>query len=294
MSMLDVEFVSRYARVPSPTTVAAAVSAHTSIRDLLGDKDYFTFLQGSYKNDTALADMNDVDIVAVDRRLVSRVHSGRTGLSGSGTAWSDIFGRIETKLQDSHHYRGKWKREDKCIRVNTGIRVDIVPAVVVTEAGADPIALYSFAGQREKINWPRGHYEGATRKSQETNGTFKQQVRLFKRWARCWFGGAKIAPSYYIECALHACPNSEFTGHLAEDFLRLAARLITWNHTATRLPRIAGSGELLSSEEWTVDNFVRFQAQLLTSTAIIRDAVVTHDAALARTRWVSAFNGYTG
>ena len=67
---------------------------------------------GSSKNDTAPTDMNDVDIVAVDRRLVNRAHSGRTDLlSGPGTSWSDIFGRIEAKLQNSQHYRGNWKRE---------------------------------------------------------------------------------------------------------------------------------------------------------------------------------------
>ncbi len=293
MSLLDADFVARYARAPSQTTVDAAVSAHTSVREILGDVDYVTFLQGSYKNDTALADMNDVDIVAMDRKLVSRAYSGRSDLIGAGTPWSEIFERIEAKLQASSYYRGKWKREDKCIRINTGIRIDVVPAVIVSAAGADPVALYSFSAQREKVNWPRGHYDGAVRKSQETSGNFKQQVRLFKRWARCWFAGTKVAPSYYIECALHACPSSEFTGHLPEDFIRLGSRLLSWRHGMTQLSRVAGTGELLSGEEWTAENFARFQAQLAASVGTAREALAAFETGRARSRWVATFNGYT-
>jgi hypothetical protein len=289
---LDAEFVSRFAAPPSKTTVDSAISAHTNIRALLDDTKYATTLQGSYKNDTALADMNDVDICAVDRALVSRQFSRSAG-SGPGVAWDEIFGRIERVLQGSHHYAGKWKREDKCIRVNTQIRVDIVPAVRVVDAAQDPIAIYSFSKGAERLNWPRGHYEGAAAKSGRTNGNFKQTVRLFKRWSRCWFQGTKVAPSYYLECALHSCEDHQFTGDLAADFERLAGRLTSFSYGTSKVPRIAGEGDLLSPGEWTSENFTRFQTQLRSSLGQVRAARTSWDSASARRFWISAFNGYT-
>jgi len=289
---LDATFVARFAAPPSPTTVNSAVSAHTSIRSILGDTKYATVLQGSYKNDTALADMNDVDIVAVDRGLTSRTYSSRV-ISGDGVPWVEIFARIERALQTSHLYAGKWKREDKCIRVNAGMRVDVVPAVCVSDANNDPIVIYSFSQGREKRNWPRGHYDGGTAKSGATSGTYKQTVRLFKRWARCWFYGTKVAPSYYIECALHACPDAEFTGDLAGTFDNLGRRLATMSYASAKIPRIVGEGDLLTSEEWGMAEFQRFQSQLTASLAHVRAARTTHDSSAARRSWITAFNGYT-
>lgn len=38
-SYLPADFVARYARPPSDTTVSRAISVHQSVRDLLGDSD---------------------------------------------------------------------------------------------------------------------------------------------------------------------------------------------------------------------------------------------------------------
>lgn len=126
---LDNAFVISYAQKPPEPVVTRAKALHQSVRVLLGDQDYLTFLQGSYNNDTALADMNDVDIVAV-----------RKGLRGTNPSlgremWSSLFGQIEDKLQQDPRFRGRRKREDKCIRLDTEVRIDIVPAIAL---GNDP------------------------------------------------------------------------------------------------------------------------------------------------------------
>lgn len=274
---VDADFVTRYATPPTKTTMEQVVSAHTSIRDLLG-ANYSTLLQGSYKNDTALSDINDVDIVALD------LHPGAT--------WQAIFGRIEAILQGSPHYAGKWTRGDKCIRVNTRMKVDIVPAIGT--ADRDPIKVFSFSKNKDRQNWPRGHYESGAAKSRTTNGHFKQSVRLFKRWAKCWFPGTKVAPSYYIECALHARPDSDFSGDLAATFERIASGLAATSYRSTRLPRIAGDGDLFTAEEWGSAEFSRFQNQLTASLEDVRAARTARDVASGRQAWTRAFNGYTG
>lgn len=282
-------FVAQYARVPSASTVERAVSIHQNVRALLGDLDYSTFLQGSYKNDTALWDMNDVDIVAVSRGLVSSHFNGTTPTNG--VSWEEIFGRIERKLQADARYQGKWTRGDKCIRLNTGVKIDIVPAVQVGSIETDPVAIYSFEARGERKNWPRGHYDAGTAKSGRTNGAYKQTVRLFKRWARCWFGTRKVAPSYYLECAVFAHPDADFTGDLERDFISVGAKLVHSPFSTTILRRLVGDGDLLTAAEWDQLRFQEFQSTLQIALRHAVGAQAASSEQRAREMWVAAFNG---
>lgn len=292
---LDADFVGRFARGPSTTTTSTVISAHTSIRKLLGDTDYATLLQGSYKNDTALWDINDVDIVAVSTNLRSRAHSGWPGNGGPGTTWHEIFAKIEQKLESSALYKGKWERKDKCIQVNTTMKVDIVPAVFVESATSDPVSVYSFRAATERLNWPREHYEKGAAKSGATYGAYKPTVRLFKRWSKCWFTAeSKVAPSYYVECLVHSRPNSEFSGDLAADFTRIAEGLVGINYSTQQLPRIAGAGNLFTEAEWTQGRFEQFQQRLRQALPSLRAALSETSQARARQHWIDAFNGDNG
>lgn len=287
--MLPADFVARYARPPSDTTVKRAVSIHQGVRELLGDAEYATLLQGSYKNDTALWDMNDVDIVAVSRNLVSSHFTGAAPTNP--VPWTEIFSRIERKLQGDPRYEGKWTREDKCIRLNTDIRIDIVPAVRVGDADADPISIYSFRAKQERKNWPRGHYDAGAEKSGLTSGAYKQAVRLFKRWRTCWFGKDKTAPSYYLECLVHARANERFSGDLAQDFITIGGEIAQMQYGVSELPRLAGEGNLLTPGEWESSKFSEFQNKLRSSLRFAEAALSADSEARARAAWVSAFNG---
>lgn len=283
------EFVASYARPPAQTTVDRAVSIHTNIRALLGDAEYDTFLQGSYKNDTALWDLNDVDVVAVSRALVSTQFGGSTG--GVGVPWTEIFARIERKLQGDVRYQGKWERGDKCIRVNTGVKVDIVPGVRVGDVDTDPVAIFSFKAASERKNWPRLHYDAGVAKSGATNGAYKQTVRLFKRWAKCWFGDRKVAPSYYIECCVHSAPDSTFTGRAPQDFFAVATHLAGLDYHATAVPRLTGTDDILTAQEWELSKFNEFQTTLRHALVFALAALGDSIEVRAKQRWIAAFNG---
>jgi hypothetical protein len=286
---LAASFLTQHARPPSKSTVERAVSIHQNVRAILGDTEYATFLQGSYKNDTALWDMNDVDIVAVSRSLVSSHFNGTTSING--VSWEEIFSRIERKLQSDGRSQGKWTREDKCIRLNTGVKIDIVPAVCIGNIDTDPVSIYSFSARSERKNWPRGHYEAGTAKSARTNGAYKQTVRLLKRWARCWFGARKVAPSYYLECAVYAHPDPEFTGNLEDDFIAVGQRLARVSYSTTLLPRLAGDGDLFTAPEWDSSRFQEFQATLRRSLQYAESAQAAPTENRAREMWSAAFNG---
>lgn len=285
---LDNDFVVRYARPPAQTTLDRAISLHRNVRDVLGETDYLTLLQGSYKNDTALADMNDVDIVAI-------VRNPPVTSFWSEVDWARIFSTIESKLAGDSRYQGKWKRHDKCITLDTGVNIDIVPAVPGRDADVDPIEIYSWGRGRSRKNWPRIHYENAAKKSAATSGTFKQAVRLFKNWARCHFGDQKVAPSYYFECLIYSLPDKLFTGELADVFVALSEDILVrygggFSATYT-LSRVGGEGDLFTSAEWDIDRFRRLRSQLTDSLVHAKVAVRELDLTRSRAAWRMAFAG---
>lgn len=282
---LDNEFVLTYARPPSDAIRQQAIAYHQKVRAQLGDTDYVTFLQGSYANETALADMNDVDIVVVRKNL-----TGTGGAPLGGTSWSALFKEVAAKLGPL----GPWRQEDKCIRLNTpGVRVDIVPAIALGgDPAQDPIAIYSFKAGRQKKNWPRGHNAGGRAKGTATSGQYKQAVRLFKSWKASHFGSKKVAPSYYLECLLHSMPNKLFAGALAPTFVALAQEIVRrYPSPHGSLSRIAGEGNLLAPDEWNTASFKEFLDRLTGALPHAEKALREPDRERARSHWRGAFNG---
>ena len=60
-NLIPQETLDSYTAAPSDATVAAVKRLHENIRDILG-ADFETLLQGSYRNDTSISDLNDVDM----------------------------------------------------------------------------------------------------------------------------------------------------------------------------------------------------------------------------------------
>lgn len=288
---LDNEFLLTYVKKPDETRVKLANAEHPRVRKVLGDADYETFLQGSYKNGTALEKMNDVDIVAVRRSPPTHATAEER--------WDFLVRDITQRLQQEPRFTGRWSRGDKCIRLNTpdGLKIDIVPAISASGSPtSDPITLYSVRERRETKNWPRGHMEGSRRKGAATNGHFKQAVRLFKWWRNCHFSSNAVARSYYLECLLHSMPDKLFEGDLATWFVELSRAIgrrfpdaRAW-HSQT-LPRIAGKGNLLSSEEWGARDFEQFRGTLARALLHAEEALAASDKHRAREAWKAAFNG---
>ena len=292
VSALDSDWVARYATGPSDTTVQQAISLHSNVRGLLSEGPYDTILQGSYKNDTALADMNDVDILAIRSDLT------KEGLGWlESISWEGIFSDIEQRLGSDQRYAGKATRRDKCIALATGIKLDIVPAVGVVSSSSDPVLIHSFAGKTDRRNWPRGHYENGAAKNGRTNGAFKPLVRLFKRWARAQFPNTTAAPSYYLECLIHSLPDGLFSGGLATDFMRVSDAILSRHgglggYNFKLLPRIAGEGDLLNGGEWRGEAFDLFIDRLRASLPHAIAATTETAPDRAKAAWRMVFAGH--
>lgn len=282
--------VQRYARGPSQTTVSSVAAFQDAIRDALGS-DYETFLQGSYKNDTSIRDINDVDIVAVLKFTSSGAFSGRPVTNY--VSWADIFAEVRGRL-DSASFRGRTSIGDKCVHVNADWSADVVPAVTINGYDRDPIAIYSFREQAERKNYPRVHYENGVRKQQRTGNAYKPTVRMFKAWAaNHWANDPSIAPSFYVECVVYNATDSNFgLDDLASTFFYVGYRIES-NFLPT-LPRyvssVAEDKDILVESEWKLANYSRFHAQLTRSTSLVLDARNARNQAEAVRLWRAAFN----
>lgn len=277
----------RYMAAPAPTIVTAAKSVQETIRSVLGG-DYETFLQGSYRNDTGVPDLNDVDVVALRKWTTSAVFGGSTG--GGTISWDQIFREIQDRLEASHHYRGKTERGDKCVKVNTNFKADVIPAVRIGDFEDDPIAVYSFREGSERKNYPRDHYERNKEKQARTVDNYKPTVRMFKRWTRNWFSGTDVAPSFYVECLIHSMQDGFFTSDPPGTFLLVADYIVNKLTRNDVIMSVADDKDILTNAEWSPTRFGTYQAQLSQSLSLVGQAFNATYSTQAERLWREAFN----
>jgi hypothetical protein len=277
--------IDRYAAGPSATRVTEVQRLHQRIRSVLGDASYDTFLQGSYRNDTAIANINDVDIVALSRTQSS---------PQSNFQWDQLFGTIERTLRASYLISGGVSRGDKCITISGTPSADVVPAIRKGAITSDPIAIYSFRQRSERDNYPRVHYSRGVDKNKplRTNGAYKPTVRLFKRWVRQYSDHAKIAPSFYIECAVHKAADAKFDTYLPLSFAQVALEICSWTRNTVILS-VAGDKDVLLSTEWQPERFEAFQSKLLRDVNFVVRALNATTATEANRLWKLAFGDTT-
>jgi hypothetical protein len=246
--------IDRYAAGPSATRTSQVKSLHENIRAALetwGNKEFDTFLQGSYRNGTAIADINDVDIAALYDPWASPQPYSQ---------WLWLFNHVADILQKSTLVSGTVSLGDKCIKLDGTLKADIVPAISNTSySSTDPIMIYSRRKRADRANYPRTHYRHGVEKQSATSDTYKATVRLFKRWVRQY--DTLTAPSFYVECAVHSVPSSEFNTCLPLSFASVAVKLLGYTRK-TMIPSVAGDKDILVSSEWDPDDFEDFQSRL--------------------------------
>ncbi len=279
---------SRYTAAPTQTTVTAVKSLHENIRAVLANA-YETFLQGSYKNDTSIPDLNDVDIVAVRRGTYSTHFTGRSG--SNPIEWETIFDELRALLEASHHYRGKTEKRDKCVNVATGFSADVVPAIEIVDALTDPIAIYSRSARKERKNSPRLHYQKGVMKQETTDDLYKPTVRMFKRWCRQVIADDDIAPSFYIECLIYGFSDDSFVLDPVERFHSIASAIAGLDyHRQGGILTVAGDKSILTQDHWSAAAFAEFQHRLRGSVATVGQATGATSQLEADMLWRRAFN----
>lgn len=279
--------VARYAAGPSQAKVDQAKSLRRDVSTALGT-GYQVFLQGSYRNNTGVAELNDVDVVALSKTVHSTVDRGPAQYP---VTWDEIFSRVERRLDAHPRFAGLLERGDKCIKVDTSLSLDVVPAIYRDAPDYDPIEVYSFRDRRRRDNYPRDHWESGVAKNDDsrTDGAFKPTVRLFKRWARNVLSDPKLAPSFYIECAVHHVPDDAFSSDLAVSFVGVGLYLIQDVSRSTVVYSVAGDKDILVESEWHPDKFEQFQRELAGSVVSAGKAMQASTTTEANRLWRQAF-----
>ncbi len=270
MHLIPDSEIIRYSRAPSASTISAVSKFQDDIRAGLGD-EYETFLQGSYKNDTSIRDLNDVDIVAIKKSIGSGTFSKEA--FATYISWNDIFSSAASKLGTLKKFAGKLTWGDKCIVVESELKADVVPAVRIATPDTDPIAIYSFREGKERLNYPRLHYQRGVEKN-KTTGSYKSVVRMFKRWATGHWPNVTCS-FFFIECLIHSVPDNQFQSDLVYSFFAVA-RYIEVNVTPAVFPvilSVAGDKDILTPEEWKREQYTAFHAKLSECTGYLAHAI---------------------
>lgn len=216
--------IDHLTRGPSASKTTQVATLQNYIQELLGDTHH-TFLQGSYVNDTAISDINDVDIVAVRKTTYSSIHSPHRFTES--IPWDSIFSEIETQLKGQSKYAWTVTRGDKCIKVRGAFDVDVIPAVKVDhDHTTDPIVIYSHSKAVERPNFPRTFYENGVAKNTSTSGFYKPTVRMFKNWARNHINDDKTISSFKMQALVYGAQDSEFSGDYPSNFITVGVNML--------------------------------------------------------------------
>lgn len=287
------EDVQKHTKSISDTKTKQVSNLQNHIQEILGDTHH-TFLQGSYKNDTSISDINDVDIVAVRINTYSARHSSQI-VTSTTIQWDSIFSEIEQKLRSQKLYNWTVIRKDKCIEVQTSsFKADVVPAVQVSAKHTqDPIVIYSFKTSSEKVNSPRVHYENGVKKHQNTNQNYKPVVRMFKNWIKNHFPVNSPISSYHMESLVHGVDDNNFADDYALSFILVASDISDKLANLPLFPppyisSVCGTENILNN--WDPINRKKFVDRLLSSTLVAAKAYKENTIAGAKEYWSKAFN----
>jgi len=264
---LSDHFASFFRRLnPSATFEAQASREYQSIKALLEDRQGLAaelsprcFLQGSYRQSTAIYTINDVDIVAL-----CELWQPGSGEGGGGRSYDRhvIFDTIAAPLLADQRYRSKvrYTQTSMCIKVDLGIKIEILPVVYAAgnfDPQKEPFRLYRPERQQWEDGYARYHQAYLSLKNDDdrTGGNFIPAIKVMKH-IRSLFG--LDAVSFHIECLLHSFPDSLFRGapadYLANILLHIASKgADTWYGEVCKTP--CGDRDIFTGAEWPLESW---------------------------------------
>jgi SMODS domain-containing protein len=290
---LSRNFQSFFSRLnPGSSFEQRASSQHNTIRALIEDRtglagelEPVTFLQGSYRQQTAIYDINDVDIVV----LCKLWYPGSELGGGKSYGRDEIFRIIAAPLLADMRYRDKvrYGQRSMCIKVDLGIQVEILP--VVFKAGTsdpkqEPFALYRPETGRWEDGFARYHQSWLSNKNapNRAQGNFIPMIKVLKH-IRSLFKRRGV--SFHIECLLYSLPDWVFWGEPATYITAVLTAIAAtpaadWYQARCMTP--CGDRDIFTASEWAPDDWSSFHdlisrcasvAIAATTTTIYTDAV---------------------
>lgn len=294
---LSANFKSFFGRLnPGTSFTATASSQYNTIKGLIGDRSGpaaalspSCFLQGSYRQDTAIYTINDVDIVAL-----CQLWYPASGGSGGDTIYyrDDIFRIIAAPLLADGRYRDKVKfgSQSMCIKVDLGIKVEILPVVYklgTNEAQVEPFMLYRPENARWEDGYARYHQRWLTWKDRDeaTGGNFIPTIKVLKH-IRSLF--SQKAVSFHLECLLYSLPDSVFRGGPADSIASVLSQIAArtpqeWYQSRCMTP--CGDRDIFTGSEWGAQDWWGFHELLSKCSQVALGAIQTPTQSQAISSW---------
>jgi hypothetical protein len=254
---------------PSPSFESQASSQYTTIKALIEDPNGPArelsprcFLQGSYRQATAIYTINDIDIV-----VLCELWQPPSGGVGVGRSWSrdDIFNTVAAPLFADGRYRAKvrYGPQSMCIKVDLGIKVEILPVVYKhgnNDASVEPFRLYRPEAAEWQDGFARYHQQWLTWKNSigKTGSNFIPMIKVLKH-LRSVFDVDAV--SFHLECLLFNLADDVFRGTPA-DYIPSVLSAIT--AMSAEAAWIAGcmtpckDRDVLSESEWGLNRWHSF------------------------------------
>lgn len=275
--------IDKYSSGPTEATENGLQTTRDNIVKLLGS-NYDVFLQGSYKNDTAIYDINDIDIVAVRTNNIPYL-------------WEDIFNDIQNKISSFTFYNGKVTKGNKCVKlVLQNKKVDVVPAVRQDiyngqrNSFNEPIQVFNRANQIVINNYPKTHYDNGVKKNKSTNGNYKKCVRLMKNFVKN-HKGTNTAPSFYLECLIYSYSDPSFAKNsLIESFYFICNHMANSSDFNMSFKSVAGDKVIIQTTEWNNANFLKFRNYLRDKLPYLKNAIMSNSTIEADRNFKLFFN----
>jgi hypothetical protein len=284
---------------PSPSFEAQASSEYNTIKGLIENRGGLAaalrpkcFLQGSYRQQTAIYTINDVDVVA----LCDLTIGGPPAPPQFGAPiWTrdSIFHTIAAPLLSDGRYRNKvrYNRTSMCVKVDLGIKVEILPVVYKAEHYPDdskePFALYRPERAQWEDGYARYHQWWLSNKNAraQVSGTFIPMIKVVKH-LRTLHGVDAV--SFHLECLLFQVIDQVYGGSPADYICRILNHLATiaaedWYKMNIYTP--CGDRDIFTAAEWSWLSWAEFHGHVRQWAAIACAASNATDKQLAVRLW---------
>lgn len=279
---------------PSPSTVSACSSAHSTLRDRLASHETFknvhvdTFLSGSYVRDTAIRPKSrqgelqrpDVDIIVVTSHTTSDVPS-------------DVIDQLHQALLDSGYKSLRKNRRSVSVFLAT-VDMDVVPIIKAADSDGYLIP------DKELGKWlstnPPGHTAWATAVNKKADSRFKPLVKLLKWWRREHLAGLKRPKGFILEALV--AQHMSYTESSYEELFAALLRTVKESYVFTvmlgQVPFIedpAVSGNNVFSNV-APDEFKQFYDMVCSHVDLIAAAQAETDEEKQLEKWRKVFGSF--
>jgi hypothetical protein len=253
----------------------------------LKNENYEVYLQGSYANSTNITGESDVDIVIELNSIFSydieqlteeeqqTFHSYYSNPSKYKFSQfkKDVFHSLEKYFSKTTLEYGA--KSLKIPKNSSRVNADVIPAFhhrkygrftyYMTDQYVSGIKLYNTDKDELIINYPKEHKLNCEALNHDTEGKFKDSIRIFKNFRKLLINKGEIdeslAPSYCIENLIYNCPAPVFNGSYQSIVINILQNALDDSENGSLEYYKCANGQdmlFLSPNTWDAGNAMRF------------------------------------